>query len=59
MAIQLSTISNPVISRGANEAARDMAIFYEGGTLYCFYSSSPRINSAISGVWRSPRPRIA
>jgi hypothetical protein len=39
MAIQLSTISNPVISRGANEAARDMAIFYEGGTLYCFYSS--------------------
>ena len=39
MAIQLSAISNPVISRGANEAARDMALFYEGGTLYCFYSS--------------------
>jgi hypothetical protein len=39
MAIQSSAISNPVISRGANEAARDMALFYERDTLYCFYSS--------------------
>lgn len=39
MALKLLAISNPVITREPDEAARDMAILSEGGTLYCFYSS--------------------
>jgi hypothetical protein len=50
MAIQLSAISNPVICRGAHEAARDMAIFYEGGTLYCFYSSVTEDRPVYCGI---------
>ena len=39
MALKLLAISNPVITRGPDEAARDMVILSGGGTLYCFYIS--------------------
>lgn len=42
MSIDFSRISNPVIDKGIHEAARDMALLYDSGSLHCVYSSVTR-----------------